>query len=98
MRFSKPLPSSREYGRLSGSAQTRKSRVNPGIDTAASRRKLRKRKHMEHPALHRVLRQILHRVDEAKRRRAVARIEAARDHRARPSAHARENGHVLLAV
>src|SRR4051812_29099413 len=53
---------------------------------------------MEHAAFHRVLRQVFHRVDEAERGRAVAGVEVPRDHPAGPSAHARQDADVLLAV
>src|SRR5947209_16307661 len=42
--------------------------------------------------------QVLHRVDEAQRARAVARVHVARDDRAGPATDAREHRDVLLAV
>ena len=50
------------------------------------------------PPLVVALGQVRHRVDEAERGGAVARVEIARDDRARPAADAGEHGDVLLAV
>src|SRR3954454_11622034 len=58
----------------------------------------RKREHIERAPLGRALRQIAHRVDEALRPGAVARIEIVRDDRAGPPADAREDRDVFLAV
>src|SRR5205085_11878855 len=96
--FSKPERLSCENGRLSGSAQTRNSVLSTESAAASSRATLRQRKYMQHAAFHGVFRQVLHRVDEAERRRAVARVDLAGDHDARPAADAGENGDVLLSV
>src|SRR5215204_6212912 len=54
--------------------------------------------HVERAALRRRVRQVAHGVDEAERGARVPGVEAAGDDRTRPSAHARQNGDVLLAV
>src|SRR5438874_3857417 len=98
MRFSKPERLSCENGRLSGSAQTRNSVLSTESAAASSRATLRQRKYMQHAAFHGVLRQVLHRVDEAEGRRAVPGVDLAGDHDPRPAANAGENGDVLLSV
>src|SRR4051812_7883107 len=98
MRFSKPERLSCENGRLSGSAQTRNSVLSTESAAANSSAALRQRKYMQHAAFHGVFRQVLHRVDEAERRRAVACVDLAGDDDARPAADAGEDRDVLLAI
>src|SRR5512144_419197 len=98
MRFSNPLPSAREYGRLSGSAQTRRSRAAAGTakdvaaaiasPTATAPSRLRKREDIEHAPFGRARLEVGHDVREAGGRGLVARVDIACDHRSGPAAHA----------
>src|SRR5207244_2484141 len=88
-----------------GSLKRRCSRWHPATTTTAMTSPSTagaaasgKREDIERPALARVLREVLHGVDEAQRRRAVAGIEVVRHDGPRPSAHAGEHRHVLLAI
>src|SRR5689334_14736987 len=95
IRFSKPLSSLRENGRLSGSAHTRNS---PAWASVAKKNRLRKRKDMQLSAFNAVPRQVLHRVAEAERRRFVARVDVLRYDCAGPAADALQHCDVLLAA
>src|SRR5690242_6244339 len=57
-----------------------------------------KSEHIQHPPFRRLLRQILHGVDEAERCTGVARVETTGDDATRPTADAGEDSDVLLAV
>src|SRR5689334_23868290 len=101
MRFSKPERFWCENGTLSGSAQTRNYILRTKFGASASdsaSATLRQRKDMQHAAFHRVLGKVLHGVDEAERRRAVARIDFAGDDGAGPAADAGEHRDVLPAI
>src|SRR6187551_1777377 len=109
MRFSKPVSSACESGRLSGSAQTRslRSAAKAGsaeaaaIAIASATRTSRgsgQRENIQGAALLRVQRQVAHRVDEAERRRPVAWVDRPADDGAGPAADSGEDGDVLLAV
>src|SRR5437762_10665622 len=101
MRFSKPLPSSRDNGRLSGSAQTRSSRASAAVATQnkpMTSNALRKAEHIKHASLLRRAGQVFHRIDEPRRSAAVPRVEVARDYSACPPAHARQHRDVLAAI
>src|SRR5437868_14580531 len=100
MRFSNPLPSRRENGRLSGSAHTRISRA-PAAPANATRKQasaLWKAEDIEHPALLGDVRKVAHRVHEPERRAAIALVEVARHDGARPAADARQDRDALVAV
>src|SRR5437762_12471152 len=59
---------------------------------------LRKAEDIEHSTFARRTGQVLHRVDEATRGGAVARVEVVRYDETRPSAHARKHRDVLTTV
>src|SRR5207237_412086 len=79
----------------------RSSRSQAASTNAATMRSaypLRQAEDIEHASLRGRLLQVGHRIDEAERRRAVARIEITRNDCAGPAAHATEHRHVLVAV
>src|SRR5687768_17076371 len=98
--FSKPSPFSLEKGRLFGSAQTRSSRAcaAPESSRVAASAALRELEDIERPSLGGDVIQVAHGIDEAERRRAVARVEIARHDRAGPTADTRQDRHILLPV
>src|SRR5512132_2537617 len=106
MRFSKPRPAASEYGRLSGSAQTRSSRASTRVHAsvtsahASTRQGSRswQRENIPSPTLLRLLLQIRHDVRKPCRGCLIARVDVVRDDGARPSADAGQHGDVLLAV
>src|SRR5436190_12950024 len=101
MRFSNPLPSSCDNGRLSGSAQTRSSRAGAAIATqrkAVTSKALGEAENIQHASLLRRARQVFHRVDESSCSAAVARIEVARDHSARPTTYPGQHRDILAAI
>src|SRR4051794_36884005 len=59
---------------------------------------LRESEYIKHSSLRRVLRQVLHRVDETEGAAGIAGVEVVGDDYARPPAHARQDRDVLLAV
>src|SRR4051812_48798706 len=82
--FSKPSSLRLEKGRLFGSPQTRRVRCVVGMGSAIAKAalsrsvmnaRLRKREDIQHASLGRVLRQVLHCVDEAESARGVARVQ-----------------------
>src|SRR5690349_24732718 len=104
MRFSNPSSRALEKGRLLGSAQIRNSRAWAGkvaataSSSARARGALGQAEDIERPPLGRVLRQVAHGADEAKRRGLVARVEATRDDGAGPAADTRQHRHILMPV
>jgi YVTN family beta-propeller protein len=107
IRFSNPDSSRCEYGRLSGSAQTRSSdraslaRATPvaaSARAATATRHSGKGEDIQRPSLARIVGQVLHGVDEALGRSAVAPVELAGDNRTGPAADSRQDRDVLLAV
>src|SRR5215210_4662251 len=58
----------------------------------------REREDIEHASRRGFLRQILDRIDEAERRRRIARVELPGDDRAGPAADAGDHGDILAAV
>src|SRR3954454_10441626 len=59
---------------------------------------MRQCEHIERSAGCRVLREVRHRVHEAERRGAIARIDGPRHYRSGPSADTGEHGDVLMSV
>src|SRR2546423_1887874 len=83
MRFSNPLPSSCESGKLSGSAHTRSSRGCASAVTQSRPKKnnaLRQAEDIEHSSCRRHVRQVLHGIDAAQSRAALAGVEITRNH------------------
>src|SRR5437868_4100355 len=64
----------------------------------AAQMTLRKTEHIQRPSLGGVLRQVLHRVDEAEGGGAVALVQVTGDDRAGPAADPGQDRHVLLTV
>src|SRR5690349_18210390 len=85
-----------------GARNARRSRSQlthaSAASTATSTRRSGQREDIELASGARVLRQILHRADEAAARRRIFRRQLCRDDGAGPAANAREHGDVLLAV
>src|SRR5439155_11701400 len=94
-------PSARITGSdsVSGFTKRRSSRSHAvAIRQSATSATLPKAEDIEHSAFLRDVRQVAHHVGETPCRGAVARVEISRNDGARPSAHARENGDVLMPV
>src|SRR5213078_4639374 len=92
-----------EKGRLLGSAHTRRSRALPRtgkrrLNKATVTINLREREHIEHASLVGVVGQVLHSGGKSQRRRLVASIQSARNDCSSPTADARQDGDVLLAI